>query len=106
MTQSRSIPATTNASLEEIADISASNLAAATAMQEARNQGLLVGDKDVHVSFRAPRALVEAAARRAGVKGMTNVGTIALAMLAQEDPVGRLLTSTRGDLGPDHKLEY
>ena len=101
-----SIQIGTGAEVREIAGIVTSNLSAVTALQEARNSGLLVGEKDAHVSFRAPRALVEAAMRRSGVKGMTDVGTIALAMLALEDPVAGLMKATRGALGPDHTLEY
>lgn len=79
---------------------------AATALEDARLTGLLDGERDVHVSFRAPRALVEAARRISGAKRPTDLGLIALALAAQEDPVAAYLKRTRGALGSDHKLEY
>src|SRR4051794_21556249 len=39
---------------------------ASIVMEEARRAGLLDGDKTEHVSFRAPKALVEAAKRESG----------------------------------------
>ena len=82
------------------------NMQAAVALKEAQSAGLLDGEKDAHVSFRAPKALVEAAMRRSGAKGMTEMGTIALAMLAQEDPLADYMRKNRGVLGPDHTLEF
>lgn len=78
----------------------------AAVLDEARRAGLLSGDKIEHVSFRAPPALVEAAKRETGVTSPTELGILALAMLAQPDPVAELMRRTRGRLGQDHTLEY
>jgi hypothetical protein len=75
-------------------------------LEEARLAGLLGGEKTEHLSFRAPKALIEAAKRRSGTNKPTELGILALAMLAQPDPVADFLRTTRGVLGPDHKLDY
>jgi hypothetical protein len=74
-------------------------------LDEARRAGLLDGDKTEHVSFRAPRALIEAARRESGVSSPTELGILALAMLAQPDPVANFLRRTKGTLGEAHKLD-
>ncbi len=81
-------------------------LAHATVLEEARAAGLLEGEKSEHVSFRAPPALIEAAKREAGVTSTTELGLLALALLAQPDPVVSAMRRTRGRLGSDHQLEY
>jgi hypothetical protein len=78
----------------------------AAVLEEARQAGLLAGDKTEHVSFRAPPALIEAARRESGLSSPTELGILALAMLAQPDPVAQFMKRTRGRLGPDHTLEY
>lgn len=75
-------------------------------LEEARLAGLLDGEKTEHVSFRAPKALIEAAKRQSGASKPTELGLLALAMLAQPDPAATFLKATRGVLGPDHKLDY
>ena len=75
-------------------------------MEEARRAGLLDGDKTEHLSFRAPKALIEAAKRESGATKPTELGLLALAMLAQPDPTAKFMKETRGALGPDHQLEY
>ena len=75
-------------------------------LEEARRAGLLEGEKTEHVSFRAPPALVEAAKREAGISSTSELGVLALAMLAQPDPVAAFFRRTEGRLGPDHGLEY
>ncbi len=79
---------------------------ASVVMEEARRAGLLDGDRTEHVSFRAPKALIEAAQRESGVTRPTELGLLALAMLAQPDPAAKFLAATRGALGPDHQLDY
>ncbi len=79
---------------------------AAIVMDEARRAGLLDGEKTEHVSFRAPKALLDAARRESGVTRPTELGLLALAMLAQPDPAAKFLTERRGALGPDHQLDY
>jgi hypothetical protein len=79
---------------------------AATVLEEARRAGLLDGDRSEHLSFRAPKALVEAAMRESGVTKPTELGMLALAMLAQPDPTAKFLKETRGELGLDHQLDY
>jgi hypothetical protein len=78
----------------------------ASVLEEARRAGLLDGDKSEHVSFRAPPALVAAARREAGVSSTSELGVLALAMLAQPDPIAAFFRRTEGRLGPDHDLEY
>ena len=78
----------------------------ASVLEEARRTGLLQGEKSEHVSFRAPPALVEAAKRETGVTSTSELGMLALAMLAQPDPVAAFFRRTEGRLGPDHDLEY
>ncbi len=78
----------------------------ASVLEQARRAGLLNGDKSAHVSFRAPPALVEAAKREAGVSSTSELGILALAMLAQPDPVAAFFRRTRGRLGKDHTLDY
>ena len=81
-------------------------MGAAAALEDARQAGLLKGEKTAHVSFRAPPALVEAAKRESGVTSLTELGILALAMLAQPDPAAAFLTRTHGRLGGAHTLEY
>ena len=78
----------------------------AAALEEARRVGLLDGERTEHFSFRAPRALVEAAKRESGVMSPTELGILALAMLAQPDPAAAFLKRTRGRLGEAHTLDY
>jgi len=78
----------------------------ASVMEEARRAGLFEGEKTEHVSFRAPPALVEAAKREAGISSTSELGVLALAMLARPDPVAAFFRRTDGRLGPDHDLEY
>jgi hypothetical protein len=75
-------------------------------LEEARRAGLLEGEKTEHVSFRAPPALVEAAKREAGISSTSDLGILALAMLARPDPVAAFFRRTEGRLGADHDLEY
>ena len=81
-------------------------LAYASALEEAQRLGLLEGDKTEHVSFRAPPALVEAAKRETGITSTSSLGVLALALLAQPDPVVAFMRRTRGRLGKSHDLEY
>jgi hypothetical protein len=75
-------------------------------LAEARRVGLFDGDKTEHVSFRAPPALLEAAKREAGIRSTSELGLLALAMLARPDPVAAFFRRSEGRLGPDHTLEY
>ena len=75
-------------------------------MEEARRAGLLDGGKTEHISFRAPKALIEAAKRESGAAKPTELGLLALAMLAQPDPTAIFLKETRGKLGAGHQLDY
>jgi hypothetical protein len=79
---------------------------AATALEDARRAGLLQGDKTAHVSFRAPPALIAAAKRESGVNSLTELGILALAMVARPDPVAAFFKRSRGRLGDTHTLEY
>lgn len=75
-------------------------------LDEAQRLGLLEGEKSEHISFRAPLALVEAAKRETGVTSVSALGMLALALLAQPDPVVAFMRRTRGRLGKNHHLEY
>jgi hypothetical protein len=79
---------------------------ASVVMEEARRAGLLDEDSTEHISFRAPKALVEAAKRESGATRPTELGLLALAMLAQPDPAALYLKKTRGKLGADHRLDH
>lgn len=79
---------------------------ASVVMEEARRAGLLDGDSTEHVSFRAPRALIEAAERESSVTNPKELGLLALAMLALPDPVANYMTKKYGKLGADHQLDY
>jgi hypothetical protein len=81
-------------------------VAHAAVLEEARRTGLFGGDKTEHVSFRAPPALVEAAKRETGLNSTTELGLLALALLAQADPVAAFMKQSRRILGDDHSLEY
>jgi hypothetical protein len=47
---------------------------ASVVLEEARRAGLLDGEKSEHVSFRAPKALIEAARRESGATKLTGLG--------------------------------
>ena len=79
-------------------------MGAAAALEDARQAGLLEGEKTAHVSFRAPPALLDAAKCESGVTSLTELGILALAMLAQPDLVAAFLKRTRGRLGETHIL--
>ena len=78
---------------------------ALAALDDASRAGLL-DDATEHVSFRVPKALLDAARRRTGIASTTQLGLAALATLAGPDPVAAAMKRTRGILGPAHKLEY
>lgn len=82
-----------------------SSRAYAAVLEEARAAGLLDAGRSEHVSFRAPPALIEAAKRQAGVASTTELGLLALALLARPDPVVSAMRRVRGRLGRDHQLE-
>jgi hypothetical protein len=74
-------------------------------LEDARHAGLL-DDETEHLSFRAPKALVEAAKQATGIRSTTELGLLALATLAQPDPVAEYMKRSFGRLGKNHKLEY
>jgi hypothetical protein len=74
-------------------------------LEEARRAGLLDGDRTDPLSFRAPPALIEAARRESGISSPTELGILALATLAQPDPVAAFLKRTYGTLGETHTLD-
>ena len=78
---------------------------ATAVLDEARQAGLL-DDATEHVSFRAPKALIEAAKRETGLRSTTELGLVALAALARPDPVSEAMKRFRGTLGKTHTLEY
>jgi hypothetical protein len=72
----------------------------------AQRAGLLDDDASEHLSFRAPKRLVDAARRESGLSSTTELGIVALSMLAEPDPVIEYLKRTRGALGEDAELDY
>ena len=91
--------------MSDVNDLTPPPSLGALLMEEARLAGLL-DDKTEHVSFRAPRALVDAAKRETGLRSTTELGLAALAILARPDPIADAMRRTRGSLGPSHALEY
>jgi hypothetical protein len=89
-----------------VPSVAAQRFSGATVLEEARRAGLLDGDRTEHVRFRAPKALIEAAKRESGLSKPTELGLLALAMLAQPDPTANFLKETHGRLGADHQLDY
>lgn len=79
--------------------------AAAAVLDEASRAGLLDSASE-HVSFRVPKALLEAAKRETGLASTTDLGLVAFATLARPDPVSEAMRRTRGKLGKQHTLEY
>ena len=77
----------------------------ARVLLEARESGLLAGDKTAHVSVRTTGTLIMAAKERTGVESTTELIELALATLALPDPVTRYMVETYGALGPDHQLD-
>jgi hypothetical protein len=77
----------------------------AVALEEAREFGLLEGERTEHVSFLAPKALLDAARRESGASSLTELGLMALAILAQPDPFKKFVKENYGALGPDHTLD-
>jgi hypothetical protein len=80
------------------------NLAHVAVFESAKETGLL-GERTTHVSFRAPPALVEAAMKESGATSPSELGILALATLAQPDPVAAFMRKNRGRLGKGHKLD-
>lgn len=78
---------------------------AASVLDEASRAGLL-DDATEHVSFRVPKALLEAAKKETGLASTTELGLVAFAALARPDPVSEAMRRTRGTLGKRHTLEY
>jgi hypothetical protein len=74
--------------------------------ESAKAAGLLEGERTTLLSFRAPPALVEAAMKETGVTSPSELGILALAALAQSDPVSVFMRKNRGRLGKGHKLDY
>ena len=84
---------------------SGAKLAHVASFESAKAAGLLDGERTAHVSFRAPPALVETAMKESGVTSPSELGILALAALAQPDPVAAFMRKTRGRLGKGHKLD-
>ncbi|OBQ86519.1 hypothetical protein [Mesorhizobium sp. WSM3873] len=77
----------------------------AAALECARQACLLDDERTEHLSFRAPKALIEAAKRDSGIQSPTELGIFVLATLAQPDPVASFLKRTHASLGPGQKLD-
>ena len=77
----------------------------AAALTEAHAAGLFDAEETVEVRFRAPVALVDAAMIACRAASEEDMGVLALAVLAQSDPVITFLRTGRGALGEGHRLE-
>ena len=76
------------------------------ALEDARRAGLLDDSRRVKLSFRAPKALLDAAKRESGIESPTELGILALAVLARTDAAAAFLARSHGKLGKVHKLEF
>lgn len=74
------------------------------ALQEAAKGGLLDGETTQPITLQAPAALIDAAQRESGVQDLGDLVLVALALLAQPDPVANYLHDSSGTLGETHRL--
>jgi hypothetical protein len=75
-----------------------------TALEDSAKAGLLDGEPTQTLSLQVPLALIDAAQRESGVLALEDLGLVALALLAQPDPVANFLHDTRGKLGETHEF--
>lgn len=87
-------------------DLSLDDVNAVPEVLRARQACLLDDERTEHLSFRAPKALIEAAKRESGIQSPTELGILVLATLAQPDPVASFLKRTHASLGPGQKLDF
>lgn len=66
--------------------------------------GVLAGAKDTRVTVRVQASLLEAARRRTGISGETDLVTAGLALLAAQDDFGAWLAQHRGTLTDDFDI--
>jgi len=66
--------------------------------------GVLTGAKDTRVTARVQAGLLEAARRRTGIRGETDLVTAGLALLAAQEDFGTWLTEQRGALTDDFDI--
>jgi hypothetical protein len=88
----------------QVSPPSPASLVHVAVFESAKAAGLLDGERTTHVSFRAPPALVEAAMKQSGLTSPSELGILALAALAQSDPVSAFMRKNRGRLGKGHTL--
>jgi len=67
-------------------------------------EGVLDGPKDTRVTARMQAGLLEAARRRTGIVGETDLVTAGLALLAVQDDFGVWLVEQRGRLSDDFDI--
>jgi topoisomerase IA-like protein len=75
-------------------------------IDDAKNAGLLDGEKSEHITARTTAALLKEAQRQTGITSKTVLVEVALASLALPDPVAQFMKEHRGELGEDHVLDY
>jgi hypothetical protein len=66
--------------------------------------GIVDGPKDTRVTARVQAGLLEAARRRTGIVGETDLVTAGLALLAAQDDFGVWLVEQRGKLSDDFDI--
>ncbi len=71
------------------------------AQQSLAHSGVLDGAKDMRVTARIQRRLLDAARERSGLTGETELITAGLALLAAQDDFGTWLVTQRGTLSDD-----
>ncbi|GGF46433.1 hypothetical protein GCM10011611_61120 [Aliidongia dinghuensis] len=75
-------------------------------LEEARSAGLIGTTKDTRISARVSSKLREAAKRRAGVTGDSELIELALVKLALEDDFGARLVALKGTLSSDIEFDF
>jgi hypothetical protein len=74
------------------------------AQQTLARAGILDGAKDTRVTARVQGRLLDAARRRTGIMGETDLVTAGLALLAAQDGFGTWLAAQRGTLSDDFDI--
>lgn len=66
--------------------------------------GILDGAKNTRITIRVQQRLLEAARRRSGIAGETDLVAAGLALLAADDDFGTWLAGQRGTLSDDFEI--
>jgi len=80
------------------------NLRIRHARETLARAGVLTGAKDTRVTVRVQDRLLEAARRRTGISGESELVTAGLALLAAQEDFGAWLVRQRGTLSDDFDI--